>query len=462
MNKRYQSKKRWIFLAGLPVLFWQVLQICMLHTSDAGPSEINIGEDSRQVLIQKKHFIYKGAFRVPKGKYGPTKRAASLASGGAAIAYNESRNSLYITGHPWERMILEMSIPAIVETSDIKKLHTAKVLQPSIDITGGNWDHLKEDGSRVGNGGSPGGFLLYKDRLIGSAYAFYDGDYSGSRSHFIASPDWATEGIQFHGMFKVGIHPTGEKKVNGGFVGGYMAHIPDSWQEALGGPVLTGKGSLAIITRTSLGPCAWVFDPNDLGVIDPAPAVMLVGYPAEHSTLGSYGGTSLLYNMVTQINGIVFPEGSASILFFGRHGLGITGKGDTCYGMGTDDPNIHGRPHPDGGGNKWCYDPAYGDKGVHGYPYIYQVWAYDVRELVKVKDKTINTKTGRPHKPWDVLPYAVWEMDLPYAVPKAEIAGAAYDVERQRIFISQRGSDRYGLDPFPIIHVFEVNMKNGD
>ena len=402
-------------------------------------------------LIQKQDMTYKGAFRVPKGKFGDTKKAASLAFGGSAIAYNPLRNSLFIMGHAHEKLLMELTIPEIVDSTEINDLHTAEVLQPSVDITGGNWNNLKEDGSPVGNGGSPGGFLLYDNRLIGSAFAYYDGDYSAARSHFVASPNWTTEGIQFKGMYKVGTHPTGKKEVNGGFVGGYMTHIPDVWQEAFGGPVLTGKGALAVITRTSLGPCAWVFDPDDLGVIDPAPAEMLVGYPSEHPTLGSYGGTSLLYNMVTNINGIVFPEGSSTVLFFGSNGLGMTGEGDTCYGVGTDNPTLHGTSHPGGGGNKWCYDLAYTDKGTHGYPYVYQIWAYDARDLLKVKKGVVN--------PWEIRPYAYWYLDLPFANKKASILGVAYDPEMQRIFISQGRGDQYGLDTFPLIHVYEVPIQ---
>lgn len=429
------------------------------------------------ILLQKENLIYKGAFKVPKGKYGQSTRSYSLASGGSAIGFNPSRNSLFMLGHPYERMVVEISIPNPVISSDLSSLNTAEVLQGSVDPTNGNWDKLQLDGSIVPNGVRPGCFLSYNGKLVGSAWAYYDGNNQAALSHFTASINWEADGVNFSGFKRVGVNPISPESSNGGFVGGYMANIPTEWQGALGGPVITGLGVVPVITRGSMGPSAWVFNPDELVKTDPAPAQMLLGYPVGHWTLGDFSGTSLTINAISEVRGVAFPYGSDSVLFFGRHGMGSTGQGDTCYGPGTtkieematnadiqkwielnNTKYLCGTTYMDGSGNNdCCYDPADSSKGVHGYPYVYQVWAYDAKELLKVKNGEINPTTGFVYKPWDIKPYTIWNLTFPRKVNDARLEGVTYDPSTQRLFVSQRGADVYGLDPFPLIHVYEIS-----
>ena len=71
-----------------------------------------------------------------------------------------------------------------------------------------------------------------------------------------------------------------------------------------------------------------------------------------------------------------------------------------------------------------------------------EVWAYDARDLRAVR-------RGR-RRPWQVKPYAVWTLRLPFG--SGQIGGAAYDPKGRRIFVSQQ----YGDDTQPLIHVFKV------
>jgi len=111
-----------------------------------------------------------------------------------------------------------------------------------------------------------------------------------------------------------------------------------------------------------------------------------------------------------------------------------------CYGDGTSDATLAGLPAGDG--NIWCYDPTDGSKGVHGYPYHSYVWAYNVNDLITVR--------AGSKAPWDVVPYAVWQLpDL----NGSSIGGAAYDPASGRIFVSQLLGD----DVLPLIHVYRVS-----
>lgn len=418
-------------------------------------------EENSYSLISKDDMEYQGAFRVPNRKMDGSSKYSPLSYGGTAIYYNEVNDSLFMIGHIHEKMIIELSIPQPVNSHNIKELKTSEVVQPLYDIANSQWGNLGLSGEPVGNGGRPGGFLIYDGRLVGSSYAYYDGGHKAFLSHFLASPKWSTSGSQYQGMYQVGESPLGAGKANNGFVGGYMAHVPEDRQAEFGGPALTGQAALAIVGRTSFGPCVWVFDPSHIGVIDPVPATMLVGYPANHTTLGTYSDEpNLFYNRTTQITGVVFPEGSNSILFFGRHGLGITGEGDSCYGIGVSDPELHGTESVDHPGVTNCYDPSSSSKGTHAYPYVYRVWAYDANDLLKVKRGVINPDTEEPFKSWDIKPYAIWNLDFPFGKDDAQILGAAYDPEGQRIFISQYNGEKPAMSPLPLIHVYRLNIDD--
>ncbi len=211
------------------------------------------------------------------------------------------------------------------------------------------------------------------------------------------------------------------------YLGGYMTTVPSDWQSAFGGPALTGHCCTSIIGHQSLGPSAWVFDPDKLGVVDPVPSTPVVYYPIGHPTLGTWEGNgtiNLLYNMGTVINGIIFPEGTRSVLFIGRTGAGLP-----CY----DSPGAV------------CNDPANPYKGSHAYPYKPFVWAYDALDLLTVK-------SGQK-KPWEILPYATWFLSVPYDSGMNVINGAAYDPATKRIYVSQKGAD----EERPVIHVYQLN-----
>ena len=115
---------------------------------------------------------------------------------------------------------------------------------------------------------------------------------------------------------------------------------------------------------------------------------------------------------------MVFPEGTRSVLFFGRHGTG-----PFCYGIKCEDPL-----------GRW--------QGNHAWPYVYRVWAYDAAELALVR--------AGQKRPWEVKPYEVWDLSIPFPFGTKGIKGAAYDPATGRIFIAQEQQDR------PLIHVYRV------
>jgi hypothetical protein len=379
--------------------------------------------------------VYLGAFRVPGGQFGcPDDNKCSFHFGGGPIVFNPANNSLYIAGHTHNQWIAEINIPAIISSTDLNSLNTATIRQKFADLANGRIGNLGKGGSLIENGGKLGGLLVNGTKLLVSDFAYYDGSYQAYYTHFTANANWTGNGVGFGGMKRIGI-PSAPQA---GYVSGYMTTIPNEWQAAFGGTAITGNSNLSIITRTSLGPSAFVFDPGEVDIKPVVTASPLVYYPPDHWNIGDFSTANPYSNQTTKITGVVFPGGSKSVLFFGRHGLSC------CYGTGTSNDALTGKPV--GNGSNYCYDPADDSKGTHGYPYVHQVWAYDANDMLSVKNGTKN--------PWDITPYAVWTYELPFQTPGRNIIGATYDPATQRIFISQD----HGDGNLPVIHVFRVSL----
>ena len=365
--------------------------------------------------IQSANLTYLGSFRVPRPIHAGGQANAGFEYGGTALGFNPSRTSLFMAGHDWDQFVGEISIPAIGAT--------ATLLQGPVDATEGRLGLI--------NPGDPnskkiGGTLPWGNKLIVSAYSYYDGAGSQVLSHFVRPITLGTTG-QIAGPVRVG--PLGA-----GFYSGYMGRIPAEGHAQLGGPALTGNAALSIIGRTSFGPAAFAFDPDNPSATGAQP---LVYYPQAHQALGPWAGANENFGGSDSIRGIVFPAGTSSVLFFGRHGATF------CYGPGTADPSKVGTIDPSVDPvDPYCYDPTSSSKGVHGYPYSAYVWAYDANDLAAVR-------SGQK-QPWEPRPYAVWSLPS----MGANVGGAAYDPATGRIYVSEMFAEG---EP-PLVRVFGVSL----
>ena len=410
-----------------------------------------------QPLVYKQDLAYVGAFRLPAA----TSSTKTFGYGGTALTYVPGRDSLLVVGHDWYQEVAEISIPTPGTGATVAALPRAALRQPLTDILAGR--RLTIDGDTQ-NGVKIGGILPVGNSLVVTAWSYYDaGPVKQTRTHFVTSQDFSSLGNVI-GPLQVGrgfqhIVPSDTSRI-GGFVSGYMAPIPPAWRSALGGTALTGQGGrVSILVRTSSGPSATVFTPSDLGNTTPAPGKIVMGYPSDssdpgstldHPTLGSWGINGGLYNGTQGFRGMIFPDGTDSVLFFGW------GADDFCYGSGTDNAALHLQPVPGSPGTHYCYDPTpggVGNKGTHSYPTKSIVWAYNANDFVAVKNGS--------KKPWDVKPYATWDFTLPFQsnvvngieTGTFEIVGAAYDPATKRIFLSSFRGDGTA----PVIHVLTLN-----
>jgi hypothetical protein len=358
----------------------------------------------QQPLVQAGNFAYLGKFTLPLVDTAGT----PLTYGGGALGMAADNTSLYY-GCIYNGSVVRVKIPTLGGVATVLDPCRGPANLYQINVADGNAKLL-------------GGSLVWNGRVILSGYSYYDAGHTATSSHFAG----ATPG-SVAGPFRVGTDRPG-------MVGGYMATIPAEWRSLLGGPALTGQCCISIISRSSFGPSASVFNPDDIGTVSPIPSKMLVGYPNEHQDLGGYYGVTQYYSAGTNMGGIAFPAGTRSVLFVGRYATTF------CYGIGTDDPSLHGKPT---GGSIYCYDPASPYHGVHGYPYKHMVWAYDANDLLAVKQGA--------KQPWDLRPYATWILNDMNTNGRAEIRSVTFDPATRRLYVAADGNGNT-----PVVHVYEV------
>ena len=224
------------------------------------------------------------AFRLPTAQGDQN----SFDYGGTALAFDPQDQALWLVGHDWYQRVAEVSIPVPAIAATIDSLPRATLQRPFADILAGKLGSIGSGTAKIGS------ILPAGHDLIVSAYLYYDGSHTQVRSHFRVTPSGVA------GPFQLG-------DAGAGFVSGYMTSIPMDWQAALGGTALTGQCCVPIVSRTSLGPAASVFNAADVGARDPVPATAVVGYPLEHPTIGDYDSNGQLYNGATSVAVISRP-----------------------------------------------------------------------------------------------------------------------------------------------------------
>ena len=360
-----------------------------------GPS----GHPSGLPLLSSEQMSYLGSFSLPS----QDSHDRPLSYGGHALSVNPAGGSLFFGGHDWYQELCEVGVPASIGTG------SGTIVRGCTDVT---------EGKLAGAGNyhvKLGGTLVHNGRLIISAYEYYDADGSQVNTHGVSGTDLGAT-ADFQGWYPLAAAATPRS------MAGYMTVIPEEWRPLLGGPALTGLCCVSILSTTSAGPAATVFDPDDVGVKNPIPGFTLLQYPLGNATTGDGTESNPIFVQSDAVVGMAFPAGSRSVLFFGRHGTG-----PYCYGTGED-----------------CDDPVDGSKGTHAYPYVHQVWAYDAVELVAVKQGA--------KQPWQVRPYATWTLSEMDAGGGATIRGAAYDPATRRVYVTE------GFGDTPVVHVYRLAL----
>ena len=269
-------------------------------------------------LLQFADLAYLGGFRLPAN----ATNGDNFDFAGITVAYNPANNSLFVGSRKGN--VAEVSIPAApVNSSSPAAMPFGTFLQPFADPTEGHFSEI------AASGASLSGLMVYGGKLYGTGSIYYDATNAQTVSHFSRATNLSQS--SFSGMAQV--WDTGKA----GFVASYMTPVPAEWQSVLGGPAVTGQCCVPIVTRTSLGPAAFAFNPANVGAMSAVPATPLLYYPNEHPTLGSWEASNPTYGAAVEMGGMAVIAGTRTAIYIGRNGVG-----PFCYGNGTNNQALAG------------------------------------------------------------------------------------------------------------------------
>lgn len=416
-----------------------------------GMAAVASAQAATEPLLGSGDFTYLGSFKTPLGQIGidSFEYAGGFAAGNV---YNDpvSGKTLFLKGYlsagyvSQTSTVSQVKIPATLANIDavgVSGLPTATVVRGFANASGGLSSQIF---GSYGNGF--GSLVVYNGKLIGTESTAYDATCGQTKSAWVSSLTFTNSSGPY--SFSSNFTP----RIIGG---GYMAPVPPEWQLALG-KVVSGNGPWSIISCGSPGPALFTIDADTLAnqpaansVVNSSPLV----YYVENSTQASLGhwdsndpnqivnGVKIPSVSVTnpadgktytiayednsmRIYGVLFPDGTRSVLFFGNKGLG-----PYCYGTG--------------GTTGDCYDPDRTGKGDHAYPYANFVWAYDANDLVAAKNGQKNA--------WQVLPYSGW------IFPKGG-GGVSWDAANRIAYFVQ---PCVGQNCTPVVNAYSVGGGSG-
>lgn len=359
-------------------------------------------------LLQIDDLEYAGAFRVPADMFG----ISELNFAAGPIEVSPVRGSIYLVGHAYQQAIAEFPMPGLVMSEVLSDLRMAG---PPIQTFASVLDRAST--------GNPQAL----DRI--EAIRFFDGP-SGPELFVNAREFYDAAGDNTHTTLVV--RNPGElatSTIDGFFslegaahASGWMSSIPPEWRARLGGTAITGSSSgIPIISRLSVGPSAFTFDPRAVrgatGAPGPVATEALLDYDLAtplHEDLSNDSGTNALWTHLSRaVYGMIVP-GTRSYMTLGYSGgHAATGVCYKCIPAGETEE---------------C--PGYCSRDPSDYSLYY--WFFDVNDLVAVRE-------GRmaPHEP---RPYAYGAFRAPFETN--EIGGGAYDPATGLLYLTMLAADR--------------------
>lgn len=378
------------------------------------PTNVRIVQTGAQLI---KGTVFAGAWRYSSADF-PAGSGERWDYGGFGLAFDPAacaNGGLFSQNNSMQ--IAESCIPPVSTWSTsttIGALPVATMVQgfiPAVDNYANNsgmWAPATPGDTSL----APGDCKFWGANLFCVQHLYYDGANDQNKAIWKRSP--TLSGSSFSGFVRM--NPTGWSGQNSAGassqhpVSHYLVPVPTAYASSLG-PMLAGGGGGSIVSTTSLGPSAFAFNPNAFTVGADLPATALQWYDSAHPNLGVWDPRASGNAPTTPSNkpyhwtgdatatSAVIPTGKRTMLHFGR------GTGNFCYGIGTSDPTKDGTIDPVTG-DVYCYDTQDSStKGTHSSDHHPQVWAYDLNDLAAVKAGTKN--------PYDVLPYALWDLNLP-------------------------------------------------
>jgi hypothetical protein len=405
------------------------------------------GFGSGAVDVQTDDLEYKGAFRLPSeitngyqwsyGGYG-----LAFYPDGDLSSNDDYPGSLFSTGfnalpnNAEKKKISEVSIPEPVISTNLADMNRATTLQGFYDVTDGFYDEVLE-GQQLNTMRG----LTYLEAQPGQD----DGKLYWS---FWSAYNVAQDNLPSHGYSDLTLsnpNAQGTWNVEGYHnkaVAGYLFDIPRDWADTY----LDGKYLATGISREggtySRGPVLFSIALNDYSNANPPadgalPTIPLIYYDSEHDTYPNY-----VRNDIWRGGSWITAGGKEAVAFVGSKCIA-----EVCYGVGTDNPDLHGQLVSPDGTTIYCYDECSPHKGYHCYPKEPQMVFYDTDDLAEVAQGVKN--------PWEVVPYNIINLSdiISQYSECSRSEGMSYDRENGNLYVLQNGGDSSA----PLVHVFNVD-----
>lgn len=369
------------------------------------------------------NLTYKGAFRLTNGDFG----ASNINYAVGTLGFNPENNSLFIAGHAQHNAIAEYPIPEPGMQTVVSELpETGNPLQNFVSvldiITPSVVDRIT-------------GMLWHNGSLIVNAEVWYDaGGTNVDTTLVIRDANNIAGSIEGYYQLEGTAHSAG-----------YMGEIPGDLQNRFGGSqYYTGWSSVySVVSRYSVGPSLWTFDPTDLITGDTstnpqieATPYMNFGYPAtlgdralewaEQGTPGPFPAASKLWNPLSKgIHGFFIPGTKTYAVIGSTAGL-ISGLG---YKAVQQDGNVCGGP---------C---AYLADDYYNY-----YWLFDVDEIINARE----LYQPRPYA------YGIWDLPFDNAGVN-QIIGATLDSTGKTLYIAIANAGQLGTyDRPPLVLTYSL------
>jgi len=374
-------------------------------------------------LLGIERFKYQGAFRIPSADFGSS--SANYAAG--PIALGAGGKSLYLVGHAQQHPLAEFPIPNVVNSQKVTDLAMAPSPTQGFTgvlagVSGGNSQNIDSIGGMFWIDGPKGPELLV------NAYEYYDAPADNTHTTFVIRNAKDIAGSVKDGFFSLG---------GAAHAGGWMSAIPSEWQSALGGTHITGASSgVPIISRLSVGPSAFVFDPMKIvgasatsGAVATTPLLdFSLAHPL-HADLSNDTKANKIWTHLSRATFGFIAPGSRTYVTIGHSGGHSSG---VCYKcVPSDNSNCGG----------YCANDA------NDYAHFY--WFWDVADLIAVKN-------GQK-QPYDVQPYAYGEFPTPFK--SREIGGGAFDAATGLLYLNVLNADHdqgtYAVPPLVVVYKIE-------
>jgi hypothetical protein len=360
-----------------------------LATATGSPTSLPLVQSTDPI------FSFLGTFTLP----ATIKQDAGV---GSNIGMSADGNSMYVNSY--FNSVAKIAIPATGTGSS--------------SVTVG-W--TTTPGSPEGTGQDNGAIVEYGGKVYHSKYAIYTTD---------TQTTWIQTGTTALASWSAMRQTSGQNMRL--LCQGFM-HIPAIWQSLLGGSIATLGNRLSIITNAQCGYGFATFNPADVDVGGNVPVTPLLNYPyanalepvdGSHPGWAAYpkngnGGVDLVSSTNAYIAGALIVPGSRSLLYITAHGYGVADNG--------------------------CRSGS----SVHHDPNRVQVVAYDLADLVAVKNGTL--------QPYEPFPYAWWTWNASGVHWNACVGGAplsggwgAYCPTKGRWYMC---ADMFGED----MHTWTVN-----